>query len=502
MIPLPIDELVPRIVASLGQVPGAVVLAPPGAGKTTRLAPALLDSVFLHEGKKSVLLLQPRRVAARAAATRIAEERGWRVGEEVGWQVRFERRIGPRTRLEVLTEGILARRLLGDPFLEGVGAVILDEFHERSIHTDLALALLRELQAGVREDLRLVIMSATMDAAPVAGFLGGAPVFESEGRLYPVEIRHLPKEDRAPLWDLAGRAIHAAAAMPECGHILVFLPGMSEIRRTRERLGSLGGEVHVLHSTVSSEEQDRALRPCAGRKIVLATNIAETSLTIDGVRTVIDGGYARVPARDARLGVERLELRRISLASARQRAGRAGRTAPGRCIRLWTIEEEAAFPEHDVPELHRIDLAGTVLLLKSWGIADATAFSWFESPKADVLQSAEKLLVLLGAVDDAGALTAVGRQMAALPLHPRLARMLLEADARGTLADGALLAALLSERDVLAQPRRNALDSDSDLLDRLELMKARSPLLDEAAARAVQRLASQLEAQVRRGGAA
>ncbi|MCX7048605.1 MAG: helicase-related protein, partial [Candidatus Sumerlaeota bacterium] len=367
---LPIDSIIPALAAALENGKGAVVVAPPGAGKTTRVPPALAMTSFLASGRRkgdarAVMLLQPRRVAARAAAARIASEHGWKMGREVGYQIRFENRTSPDTLLRVVTEGILTRRIQSDPFLEGISCVILDEFHERSIHTDLALAMLREIQATAREDLRIVVMSATMDPKPVAEFLGGVPIFQSEGRLYPVEIEHLEGaiSPTAPIWEQTAaqvkRVLSSAAPCPcssvpvrarprlplSPGHVMVFLPGIGEIRRTQALLRDVDADIHILHSSVSNEEQDRALQPSERRKVILATNIAETSLTIDGVRTVIDTGLARVLISDARLGIDRLELRRISRASAAQRAGRAGRTAPGRCIRLWSARENARMAE-------------------------------------------------------------------------------------------------------------------------------------------------------------
>ncbi|MBI3737175.1 ATP-dependent RNA helicase [Candidatus Sumerlaeota bacterium] len=454
--PLPIDSLLSGITGSLHPGVNAVVVAPPGAGKTSRVPPAILEVA----GNKSVILLQPRRVAARAAASRIAQERGWRIGEEVGYQIRFENRTGPRTRLKVVTEGILTRKLASDPYLEDVGCVILDEFHERSIHTDLAIALLREIQSTVRDDLRIVVMSATMNAGPVARFLGAkgqpAPIFESEGRLHPVKIEYLSKPDASSIWERTARAIRPLIAeSAEAGHILVFLPGIGEIRRTHEMLknhiAASGVEIHILHSSISGEDQDRALRPSARRKLILATNIAETSITIDGVRTVVDSGYARVMVNDARVGIDRLELRRISLASAAQRAGRAGRTAPGRCLRLWTPAEEITMEEFEKPEIQRIDLASTILAIRAFGARDPAAFGWFEPPRAENLARAERLLEMLGAIHPKTGITVTGKKIAALPLHPRLGRMLLAGAEQGLLREAATLAAILSETDIFSE---------------------------------------------------
>ncbi|MEQ8822013.1 MAG: helicase-related protein [Sumerlaeia bacterium] len=509
--PLPIDPLLPDFTGALSQAPGAVLLAPPGAGKTTRLPPALAGAGWLSRENPAVVLLQPRRVAARAAASRIAEENGWRVGEEVGYHIRFDRKIGPRTRIRVLTEGILTRQIQGDPFLEGIGCVILDEFHERSIHTDVALALLREIQTTVRPDLRIVVMSATMNPAPVQEFLGGVPALESEGRMFPVEVEHLDRADEAPIPEQAARAVRRAlvpGADPG-GHILVFLPGIGEIRRTEQLLSDLPREFdrHILHSSVKAADQDAALRPSAPgrRKIVLATNIAETSLTIDGVRTVVDCGWARVMMSDARLGIDRLELRRISQASATQRMGRAGRTGPGRCLRLWTRSQHLALDEHDAPEIHRADLAATVLALRGYGVRDLSAFTWFEPPRPDALARAERLLWMLGAAREDGTLTPEGEKLAALPLHPRLGMLLLEGARQGRLEEAAAMAALLSERDIVSrgdQRRPNRHEGASDVLDRLELLESGGFGADPAAVAAVERVRGDLLRVARRVGIA
>lgn len=508
LTPLPIDPLIPEIVSALRTSTGAVVLAPPGAGKTTRIPPALAAAPWLRRSEHpAVVLLQPRRVAARAAAARIGEEQGWRLGHEVGYHIRFDNRTTPRTRVRVLTEGILTRQIQSDPFLEGIGCVILDEFHERSIHTDLALALLREVQTTVREDLRIVVMSATMDPRPVARFLGDVPVFDSPGRIFPVEIRYLERPDSAPVWEKAASAVRRALDVPasDSGHVLVFLPGIGEIRRTEGLLRESGADLHVLHSSVPADEQDRTLRPSPRRKVILATNIAETSLTIDGVRTVIDSGLVRVLVHDARLGIDRLELRRISRASATQRSGRAGRTAPGRCLRLWTDAEQSALEEHAPPEIHLIDLASMVLTLRAYGVRDLDRFNWFEPPRPENLARAERFLAMLGATAPDGTLSPLGRRLASLPLHPRLGRLLLAGADAGLPREAATLAALLSERDILASPhesrRREAgWEGNSDLLDRLEAFERgrHSPAFDTQAVRAVERVRDELTDLVRR----
>ena len=482
MTPLPIDPEMPAILGVVRTQRRLVLIAAPGAGKTTRVPPALLTAGLLAPDQPTILLLQPRRVAARASATRIAAEQGWTLGGRVGYQIRFEKRVGPETRLKVVTEGILNRLLVADPFLDGVGAVILDEFHERSLHTDLAFALLREIRDSVRDDLIVVAMSATMDADPVARFLSDAPIIRVAGRTFPVTIRHQagPTRNAGPqaIADaVAGAVEQALAADGAGGDLLAFLPGVEEIRRTERRLSGwadrAGVEVVPLHGSLPSAEQDRALRPSSRRKVVLATNIAETSLTIDGVTTVVDTGLARVAGYDPARGLDRLELERISRASSDQRAGRAGRTAPGQCVRLWTEGEHRGLPAADRAEVHRVDLAATVLLLRAWGIADPAAFGWFEAPAPATLHAAERLLVLLGAVEGPhGPITSVGRHLLAIPAHPRLGRLLLGALASGQARDGAALAALLAEKDILTRSfgrdARPAVHAESDLLIRLD----------------------------------
>lgn len=461
-----------------------VLVAEPGAGKTTRVPPALLRADVLSAEHPNLVMLQPRRVAARASAERIAQENGWTLGSEVGYHVRFDRKITANTRLRVLTEGILTRQLLDDPFLEGIGAVILDEFHERSLNTDIAVALLREVQQTVRPDLILIVMSATLEAEPVAKFLGGCPVVRVEGRAFPIQMDYRGTQAGAakpPLPERVARVVEdAVAADPDGGDVLAFLPGAEEIRRSARQLESLAQSkdllVLPLHGSLPPEEQTRALRPADRRKIILATNIAETSLTIDGVDTVIDTGLARVAGYDPQRGLDRLELQQISKASATQRAGRAGRTGPGRCIRLWSQRDEQAMADFELPEVRRVDLCGTVLALHAWGKSDPRQFGWYEPPPEETLASAEQLLEMLGALQG-GAITAVGRQLMSFPAHPRLARLLLAAAHQGLLEEGAALAALLSEKDIVsidwtADPRQRgpATQGPSDLLIRLEML--------------------------------
>ncbi|MBY0394924.1 MAG: ATP-dependent helicase HrpB, partial [Thermoleophilia bacterium] len=375
------------------------------------------------------------------AAHRIAEEHGWEVGREVGYQVRFERKVGPETRLVVETEGVLNRQVVADPFLEGVGAVVLDEFHERSLHTDLAIALLREVRESVREDLILVVMSATLDAEPIARFLGDCPIIRAGGRVHPVEVRYRPTVRPGSAESVAAAVDEVLKSPEEAGHVLVFLPGAEEIRRAGQALAPLareqGLDVLPLHGSLPAEEQDRALRPSARRKVILATNVAETSLTIDGVRTVIDSGLARFASLDPAKGLDRLELGRISRASAEQRAGRAGRTAPGVCIRLWAEREQRGLADSDPPEVARVDLTGTLLALHAWGVGDPSRFGWFEPPPPERLEAAEILLGRLGALDRTKSLTPLGRLLAEIPAAPRVARLLVAASADGYPGEGA-----------------------------------------------------------------
>lgn len=519
MTPLPIDDVLPECLEELAGG-SLVVVAPPGSGKTTRLPAAILDAGRLPDSHPNLVVLQPRRIAARAAARRVAEERGWTLGEEVGYQVRFERRYSEATRLRFLTEGILTRQLLADPFLETVGAVVLDEFHERNLESDLALALLREVREEVRPDLLIVVMSATLDAGPVAEFLGGCPVIRAEGRTYPVAIDYQPA-DRPSSPDALVPVVQRWLEDPrEAGHLLVFLPGMGEIRRAASRLepiaGRCGAVVLPLHGSLGAEEQDRALRPSALRKVILSTNVAETSLTIEGVRTVIDSGQARVVRYDPARGVDRWSLERISRASADQRAGRAGRTGPGRCVRLWSERDERGRPAFEEPDIRRVDLSSTLLALHSWGQSDPLRFRWFEAPDPERLEAAERLLVSLGAIEGGPRrITPLGRRILELPVHPRLARLLIAAADGGRPAEGAAVAALLSEKDIRSREGpvaggrpddRPAVAADSDVLVRLDLLaeaesarfapSLRARGIDPSAARQV----AQLRDELRRRG--
>lgn len=463
----PVDEIVPELIAALRGGSAAILRAPTGAGKTTRVPPAILDAGF-----GDVIVLQPRRLAARAAARRIAAERGVEVGGEVGYHVRFDRRVGARTRLTVATEGIVVRRLQEDPFLEGVGCLVFDEFHERRLDADLALAMARRVQREVRSDLKLVVMSATLDGERIAEFLGGCPILVSEGKVFPVDVERLPARGREPLERHVARGVDVALARTT-GDVLVFLPGLGEIRRAGAALASVvrrgGLDVVELYGDLPPERQDAVLAAGDRRRLVLATNVAETSVTIAGIAAVVDSGLARTRRYHPSVGLDRLELGRISLASAEQRKGRAGRTAPGLCIRLWSAMEERTFQPSVEPEIARVDLTGAVLELLAWGETDVAAFPWFEPPPALALERALELLTRLGAVAG-GAVTELGRDLARLPVHPRLARLVVEGVRLGVPERAALAAALLAERDPVVRgergrPSRHA--SDSDVLDRV-----------------------------------
>ncbi len=476
---LPIDAVLPRITAELARSRALVLRAPTGAGKTTRVPPALLAAGVAGDGQ--VVVLEPRRVAARAAARRMAAEGGWRLGREVGFHIRFDRRAGPETRILVVTEGVLVRMLQADPFLEGAGAVVFDEFHERNLQSDLALAMTRRVWSEARDDLSVVVMSATLEPAPIADYLGGCPIVESQGRLHPVEIRYLdPADDRRPDPRRIEQRVAAGvrrALEESCGDVLAFLPGVGEIRRTAkllEPVASRGLRVLELFGDLPAEQQDAVLQRGDRRKVVLATNVAETSITIDGVGTVVDSGLARELRYDPSHGLDRLELVRISRASADQRAGRAGRQGPGLCLRLWTEHDDRSLAAATTPEIRRVDLAAPALQLLAWGESDLARFGWFEPPVPAALERALELLADLGAADARGP-TELGRAMAALPVHPRLARLLLAGSRTGELRRAALTAALMSERDVVhrtAGERPVArVAGPSDLLDRLEAVE-------------------------------
>lgn len=509
MTSLPIDDVLPAVVEAVRTRWRAVLQAPPGAGKTTGVPPALLP---LLENRQRLLLLQPRRLAARAAASRLAHLLHTQLGHDVGYQVRFDRRWGAETRLISMTTGVLMRRLVDDPFLEDVGCVVLDEFHERSIEVDLALGMLVRLQQTVRPDLQLVVMSATIAAEHVAGFLDAGPPILSSGRSFPVDIRYARNISRQPLEEQIERLLPEVLKATG-GHVLIFLPGVGEIRRVERQLPrsiSTSCDVYPLYGDLSPESQDQVLQPSDRRKIILATNVAETSVTIDGVTAVIDSGLARVSGFEPSVGLPRLELQPISQASADQRAGRAGRTAPGVCWRLWTSAAHRSRPAFDTPEVHRSDLSEPLLLMTRWGERQPEAFPWLDPPREAPLQQAQQTLRLLGAIDRDGAITSRGERMVRLPAHPRIARMLLEAADVGGIRHAAIAAAMLSERDPFragdsgrppqrgAAPRTGELDIPSRVavLEEFAAGGAQPVPLNRAAAQHVIRVADSLMRQM------
>lgn len=471
---LPIEPLLPQLRQTLARERNLVLQAPPGAGKTTRVPLALLDAPWLDQRK--ILLLEPRRLAARAAARFMAAALGERVGETVGYRVRLESRVGPRTRIEVVTEGILTRLLQDDPALENVGLVIFDEFHERSLHADLGLALCLDSQSALNETLRVLVMSATLDGEAVAGLLGDAPLLRSEGRSFPVAIHYRPPREsprrHAVSTDTLVREIRRALE-EEPGSVLVFLPGAGEIRQLESALHIAGTAPDVivapLYGQLGSAAQDLAIQPAppGKRKLVLATSIAETSLTIEGIRIVIDAGLMRQPRFDPGSGLTRLVTLPVSQAAADQRCGRAGRLQTGVCYRLWA--EHQHLLAHNTPEILEADLAPLVLELAQWGVQEAAQLHWLDSPPAAHLAQARQLLQQLGALDGAGRITARGRAMLQLGAHPRLAHMMLRARELGYAALACELAALLSERD----PLRGARATEADIGPRLELLRRR-----------------------------
>jgi ATP-dependent helicase HrpB len=444
----PVDPILPAISRALEQGTCAVVHAPPGAGKTTRVPPALLDAPWLADRK--IVMLEPRRIAAYSAARYMSRLLGEPVGKTVGYRIRLDTRVGRCTRLEVVTEGVLIRMIQSDPELSDIGCIIFDEFHERSLNADLALALALECRDALREDLRLVVMSATLDCGPVAELMGGCPVLVSEGRSHPVRTEHLPLP-RSDMDIAKGVALAVQRALDrEQGSVLAFLPGAGEIRRAVRHLEHLpdGVSVHPLYSNLPQKEQDLAIAPSppGRRRVVLATSIAETSLTIEGIRVVVDSGLARVPRFDPGSGMTRLVTERVSRASADQRRGRGGRLGPGVCYRLWSETEDAALKPFATPEIKEGDLSSLALELSLWGVLDAPALSWMDVPPAGNLARAGELLRGLGGLDDGGRITAHGRDMVALPLHPRLAHMVLQAGRAGRGWTGCVLAALLADR--------------------------------------------------------
>jgi ATP-dependent helicase HrpB len=490
--PLPIDEALPGLTAALQRHNAAVLVAPPGAGKTTRV-PLVLAQEPWAAGKK-ILVLEPRRLAARAAAARMAATRGEAVGATVGYRVRFEAKVSRRTRVELVTEGVFTRMILDDPMLDGVAAVLFDEFHERSLDADLGLALARDVQQGLREDLKLLVMSATLDGARIARLLGDAPVVESAGRAFPVETRYLGRDPRAPIErQVADAVIRALRSDP--GSALVFLPGAGEIARTenllRERVTDAVVDIVPLHGALDAATQDRAIAPAPPglRKVVLATSIAETSLTIEGVRIVVDGGLARVPRYEPDVGLTRLETVRVSRAAADQRRGRAGRIEPGVCYRLWDEPQTAALEPYAKPEILAADLAGLVLDVRQWG-ADPAALAFLDPPPAPALTEANALLRRLGALDADGRITDEGKALRRLPLPPRLARMVVDAAREGAGRLAAEIAAVLTERGLGG--------SDVDLAHRLDAFRRERSRRAEDTRRTAHRWAAVAEQQAGR----
>jgi ATP-dependent helicase HrpB len=493
LAPLPIDDVMPQVIAAVREKRVCVLVAPPGAGKTTRVPGALVDAGVITG---SVIVLQPRRLAARLAAARIASERGVPLGGEVGYQVRFDRRVGPDTRIELVTEGVLTRRLLSDPELDGVGCVVIDEFHERHLDGDLALALVARLRER-RPELALVVMSATLDAEPVAAYLG-APVVRSEGRTFPLAIEHADRPDDRHLGKQVAGAVRRVIQDGLAGDILVFLPGTGEIRRCAEDLEDAARTFDLavlpLHGDLTADEQDAAVRPSRRRKVILATNVAETSVTIDGVTCVIDSGLARLARHSPWSGIPSLEIEPVSRASCAQRAGRAGRTAPGRVVRLYTKHDHDTRRAFDVPEIARADLAGAALELYGAGMAGLAALRWFEPPPEAAARAADDVLGRLGAIASA-AITALGKRMLRFPVHPRQARVVCEAETRGVARDACAIAALLGQREIRLERRGRGearVASESDLLDDLDALADKRGL-DRGTAHFVERAAKQLE---------
>lgn len=515
LTPLPIDAVLPELVSLVRSNPAVVVRAPTGSGKTTRIPPALLDGAMGGSGQ--LVMLEPRRIAARAAAQRIAFERGCQIGDEVGYVVRFDQMVGPATRIKLVTDGVLLRMLQENSFLEGIHIVIFDEFHERGLNADLALAMVRRVQQTVRPDLRIVVMSATLAEQSLADFFDSCPVVEAHGRLFPIEISYRPADDPRPLEIRIAGAVESVIDRTP-GDLLVFLPGLAEIRRAAKQLGSLAVArdlaVMELYGDLPMEQQDSVLAPITRRKVVLATNVAETSLTISGITAVIDSGLARVLRYEPSVGLDRLVLSKISRAAADQRAGRAGRAQPGICVRLWTERDHDARPGAEQPEVQRVDLASALLELHAWGETDPRQFPWFEPPSEESVQQAEAVLSRLGAISN-HRITELGQKMVQIPAHPRLARLLIEGRRCGVADQAALTCALLSERDPFqierapaGQSRLSATTrrSSSDVVDRvlaLEDFERTGRLnsavgqLKPAAARHVLRVRDQLRKLVR-----
>jgi len=495
MLPdLPVADALPALLAALERGGNAVLVAPPGAGKTTLVPLALLDAPWRGGGR--ILVLEPRRLAARAAATRMASLLGEPVGQRVGYRTRLDSAVSGATRIEVVTEGLLVRRLHGDPTLDGVAAVLLDEVHERALEADLAMALCLDLQRVLRPELRLLAMSATLDGARLSALLD-APVIESAGRMFPVTVEHAARDvaDVRDLPDALARAVRAALAA-HAGDVLAFLPGMGEIRRAEAALSGCGALVLPLHGDLPPAEQDRALRPAEGRRVVLATSIAETSMTVPGVRIVVDGGWRRSPRLDAATGLTRLATLRISRAAADQRTGRAGREGPGVAIRLWTPALHRGLQPYDRPDILEAELSGLLLDCAAWGTPPA-ALPFPDPPPAGALAAAVALLTGLGALDSDGRITPLGNRMAALGAHPRLAAMMLAADGPGQAARAAELAALLEERDPL-----RGRDAPADVQLRLDALVGGGGDVDRGTMSRIRRQATAYQRRLRVGAEA
>ncbi|MFO7568483.1 MAG: ATP-dependent helicase HrpB [Smithellaceae bacterium] len=474
--PYPIDDILPALTSAIRTHSAVILQAPPGSGKTTRVPLALLDVIGPEKGR--ILMLEPRRIAAVSAARWMAKTLDEEIGQTLGYSIRFDSRVSKTTRIEVMTEGILTRRILANPALEGVAMVIFDEFHERNLQADLALALCLDIRRGLRDDLKILVMSATLDGGPVSALLDGAPIISSQGQAYPVEQRYC--EDRTDqsfvprVTDLVRNALRETA-----GDILVFLPGAGEIRAVGDALAETLRDcatnditLHPLYGDLPFDQQERAILPATTRKIVLATNIAETSLTIEGVRVVIDGGLTRRLQYDPATGMNRLATVAVSQASARQRQGRAGRLGPGVCYRLYSLHTFQSLLPFAPPEISISDLSQLVLDLAAWGVRDPDMLSWLDPPPPSAWRAAQELLIELGALDAEGSMTPVGESMARLPVHPRLGRLLLKATEMGCPSLGADLAALLSERDIIRRRSVASHPAESfDLGDRLEILR-------------------------------
>jgi ATP-dependent helicase HrpB len=471
---LPVSHCLAEIVAAVRESAPVVLKAPPGAGKTTGVPPALLAAGIAEEGQ--ILLVQPRRLAARSAASRLAHLTGTRLGGEVGYHVRFDRRASAGTKLLVMTTGVLLRRLQSDPLLENVSGVLLDEFHERSLEVDLALGMLHRIRSTLRPELKLIVMSATLDPQPIKQFLGGGAVaIVSEGRSFPVQVEYAQQTRHERIEDRISDVLPEMMRQTS-GHILVFLPGVGEIRRTHQAIargGASDARIVHLYGDLSPNDQDAVLQESGGRKVILSTNVAETSVTIPGVTGVIDSGLVRMMRYDSAVGLPKLQLEPISQASAEQRAGRAGRTQPGVCLRLWPAVAHRSRPERDMPEIERGDFSGAALRLAAWGERDPLQFPWLTPPPTHAVDAATQLLGKLDAIEQDFSLTDIGRQMVNLPIHPRLARFMLAGAEFAMVPDAAIAAALLTERDPLSpESDSGAAAHGCDVSDKVERLKA------------------------------